>query len=98
MLSENSMNTKTQLTNMYTKLQNDKNVSYDALDAELKTAAGLMSRVAHECTFEEFEAFVKNGDVPPVSLTNEEMELLEAGGPYGKLFRLLAIICDIFGW
>lgn len=41
--------------------------------------SGLVSRVAKETSHEEFAAFVRDGELPPIALTGQEMELVLAG-------------------
>ena len=51
---------------------------------------GIVAKVAHECDFETFKDFVLKEEIPPIELSDEQLELIKGGG--------LALIPILVGW
>ena len=54
-------------------------------------------KVAKECDLEEFRAFAQEGEMPPVSLTDEEMGLLLGGNKIDKAIALASLAVSVIG-
>lgn len=50
-------------------------------------------KVAQGTTIENFEAFLLSNEVPPVKLSESEMELIQGGGLKGRFFKWIS---DLF--
>jgi hypothetical protein len=50
----------------------------------------IVAKVAHECDFEAFKDFVLTEEVPPIELSDEQLELINGGG--------LALVPILLGW
>ncbi len=47
--------------------------------ANLKTMLDIGQKIILQCSYEEFELFIKDGEIPAVSLRNDELEMLKGG-------------------
>ena len=71
----------------------------EALDCEIPAEVSLASKVAKETSREEFEEFMNGGELPPVTLTEAEQEVLGGGKKMSdknksKLKRIIAILLE----
>jgi len=82
-MTENNIPTEEKLREAYQKLATqdtgaiqNRMVEEDGIDEPL---ADVFVKFGKQISEDEFVNFVQNGDIPPVSLSDEEMEILQAG-------------------
>ena len=83
------MQTKEQAQQLYLALNDEKNKETIGNDQELQLAF----KVAQQASEEEFVDMMASGELPPVQLTNDELESLKGGvfsGPLGRFLQKLA--------
>jgi lactobin A/cerein 7B family class IIb bacteriocin len=69
---------KSGLTALKTEIQKQ-NVTGLLKEDQVESVANLMKRVATEVEAEEWVSFCKKGELPPIKLTPEEMEMVRGG-------------------
>ena len=63
--------------------------------AEILQCFSLLSKIARNCEYQEFEKFVDEGNVPAVKLENEELALVSGGK--ASMNEILNAINDLNG-
>ena len=91
-----------QIDSLYKKVHsNEEDLGNKILKADVdgakKSAMTIFVKVAKECDLEEFRAFAQEGEMPPVSLADEEMELLLGGDKIDKAIALASLAVSIIG-
>ena len=47
---------------------------------ELSKEIGLLAKVANQSSLEDFSRMIQDGELPPIELTDQEMEQMQGGG------------------